>query len=117
MDGNTTILFIKALDCLSARSVVTAQNIANAGTPNYRPLRVSFEKALADAAVLGGGAIEAVSPQIDSIPLGARDGELRLDLELATASATAQRYNGLIDLLDRQLQLHHLAVSGQNRGG
>jgi flagellar basal-body rod protein FlgB len=114
MDSNTASLLIKALDCLSARSVATAQNIANAGTPGYRPLRVSFEQALADAAARGGEAIQAVSPQIDAIPAGARDGELRLDLELETASVTAQRYGGLINMLDRQLQLQNLAITGNS---
>ncbi len=114
MDSNTAGLVIKVLDCLSARSVATAQNIANAGTPGYRPLRVSFEQALADAAARGDAAVQSVSPQIDSIPAGARDGELRLDLELATATATTQRYGGLIDVLDRQLQLQTLAITGSS---
>jgi flagellar basal-body rod protein FlgB len=112
MDSDTAVLLIKALDCLSVRSVATAQNIANAGTAGYRPLRVSFERALADAAALGNAAVQSVSPQIDAIPVGARDGELRLDMELATASATTHRYGGLINVLDRQLQLHSLAISG-----
>ena len=114
---STAILVIKALDCLSTRSVVTAQNIANANTAAYRPLRVSFEQALAEAAGRGDTAIQEVSPQVDTIPAGARDGELRLDLELATATATAQRYGGLIEMLGRQLQLQNLAISGSNGGG
>jgi flagellar basal-body rod protein FlgB len=114
MDSNSADLLVKVLDCLSARSVATAQNIANAGTPGYRPLRVSFEQALADAAARGGAAVETVSPQIDAVPVGARDGELRLDLELATAASTAQRYGGLIDVLDRQLQLQALAITGSS---
>ncbi|HJT42313.1 MAG TPA: flagellar basal body protein [Rhizomicrobium sp.] len=114
MDSTTATLLIKALDGLSARSVATAQNIANANTPGYRPLRVSFEQVLADAAQRGAGAVQAVSPQIDSIPAGARDGELRLDLELATASATTQRYGGLIEVLDRQLRLQALAITGSS---
>lgn len=116
MDITTATLLIKALDGLSARSVATAQNIANANTPGYRPLRVSFEKVLADAAQQGAGAVQAVSPQIDAIPAGARDGELRLDLELATASATTQRYGGLIEVLDRQLRLQSLAITGSSGG-
>jgi flagellar basal-body rod protein FlgB len=111
MDSNTAILLIKALDGLSVRSAATAQNIANANTPDYRPLRVSFERALADAAARGEP-VETVKPQVESIPVGARDGELRIDLELATAAATAGRYNALIEMLDRQLQLHALAVAG-----
>jgi flagellar basal-body rod protein FlgB len=115
MNSGTAILLIKALDCLSTRSVATAQNIANANTPGYRPLRVSFEQALADAAGRGDAAVQSVSPQVDAIPAGARDGELRLDLELATASVTTQRYGGLIEVFDRQLQLQNMAIMGSGR--
>ena len=114
MENSTAILLIKALDCLSARSVVTAENIANANTPNYRPLRLSFEKALADAAGKGDEAVSQVTPQVERIPAGTRDSELRLDLEMATASSTAGRYGALIELLNRQLQLDALAMTGNS---
>jgi flagellar basal-body rod protein FlgB len=114
MDTGLGTLIVKALDCLSARSVVTAQNIANASTPGYRPLRVSFEQALADAAQRGDSAVRDVTPQVDAVPIDARGGELRLDLELATATVTTQRYGGLINVLDRQLQLESLAITGNN---
>lgn len=116
MDADTAILLIKALDGLSARSVATAQNIANANTPGYRPLRVSFEQALAAADAGGTATVRALAPAAESIPFGARDGELRLDMELATASATAQRYGALVDVLDRQLQLQSLAITGTMGG-
>jgi flagellar basal-body rod protein FlgB len=116
MVSSAEVLVVKVLDCLSARSVATAQNIANASTPGYRPLRVSFEQALVDAAARGDAAVENVTPQIDNIPFAARDGQLRPDLELATASTTFQRYGGMIEVLDRQLQLQELAITG-NSGG
>lgn len=114
MDNSLGTLIIKALDGLSARSVATAQNIANVNTVGYRPLRVSFEKALATAAVQGDAAVRALTPEVEAAPAGARDGEPRLDLELATARITAQRYDGLVDVLDRQLQLQSLAITGSN---
>jgi hypothetical protein len=33
---------------------------------------------------------------------------------LETAAVTAQRYGGLIDVLDRQLQLQSLAITGNS---
>lgn len=113
---DTAILLIKELDGLSARAVATAQNIANANTPGYRPLRVSFEQALATADADGSANAATPPVLVDSIPFGARDGELRLDMELATASATAQRYGALVDVLDRQLQLQSLAITGTMGG-
>src|ERR1700743_1660349 len=112
MDATTAVLMIKALDGLSARSVATAENLANASTPGYRPLRVSFEQALADAAAKGDAAVRAVTPQVSQAPAGGPDGELRLDLEMAPATATANRYGALIEVLDRELQLQSLAITG-----
>lgn len=111
MDSANSTLVLKALDCLSARATVTAQNIANANTPNYRPLRLSFEQALKNAAALGEQAVQQVSPAIERTNASG-NGELRLDLELAAASGTATRYGALIDVLDRTFQLNSLAITG-----
>lgn len=102
-------LIVKALDGLSARQLATAENIANAGSPGFRPLRVTFEQALAAAAPRGEAAIRAVAPRIE----GAAPGEpVRVDLELATASQTALRYAALSELLSRRMQLEAIAVTG-----
>lgn len=105
----TSSLIVRTLDGLSTRQAVTAENIANANSPNFRPLRVTFEDALAAAARRGDGSLQTVQPHIAGAPPGER---LRLDLELATASATALRYAALTDLLSRQLQMETLAITG-----
>lgn len=105
----TSALIVKALDGLSARAVATAENIANANSPGFRPLRVTFEDALAAAAGGGEGSIRAVRPRT----AGALTAEpVRIDLELATASATALRYSALTELLGRQMQIESLAITG-----
>ena len=109
MDPISSATIIKALDGLSARAVATAENIANAGSPNFRPLRVSFEAALASAAREGRGSIETVRPLIHSDPAA---GGVRVDMELAAAAQTSSRYAALVDLLGRQMQLESLAISG-----
>ena len=105
-------LILKALDALSLRATVTAQNIANANSPGYRPLNVSFEDALRKAAAEGPDAVAAVQPQIALAIDYQGSTALRLDLELATATATSGRYGALAELLNRQLQLQALAASG-----
>lgn len=112
MDPVTSILIAKALDGLHARQKVTAENIANAGTPDYRPLAVSFEDNLKTAADKGAAAIAAVEPRTHLAPAAAIAGELRLDLEIATAAQTSMRYGALIDLLGRQMALHRAVVAG-----
>jgi flagellar basal-body rod protein FlgB len=106
----TSALLIKALDGLSARAAATAENIANASSPGFRPMRVSFEDALAAAARSGDRrALEAVQPRFaDALSAD----PVRVDLELATASATALRYSALTELLGRQLQIETIAITG-----
>ncbi len=112
METASASLILKALDGLSMRATVTAQNIANANTPNYRPLKVTFEEALRNAMSKGSDEVATVMPQI--VPaIDERGGsDLRVDLELATAQSTAGRYGTLVELLNRQLQLEALAHSG-----
>jgi len=114
MEGSTALLALKALDCLSARAEVTAENIANASTRDYRPLRLDFENTLKAAARQGNDQINAVVPEITRLATSNPGAELRLDLELATASTTAMRYAALIDVLSRQMQLASLAAGGNN---
>lgn len=111
MDPISATLVIKALDGLSTRQQVTAHNIANASTPGYRPLRVTFETALARAAASGDVADVRAQVEPDPAFAGVSDG-LRLDLELANSAQTASRYAALVDVLSRQLQLQSLAVTG-----
>lgn len=112
MDPTSSIMITKALDGLWMRSLATAQNVANANSPGYRPVRVSFEEALQSAARQGPEALRAVTPKIGHAPAGTAGTEIRLDLELATASETGMRYAALLDLLGRQMQISHLVVRG-----
>lgn len=107
MDALSLAIVEKALDGLNQRYLYTAQNIANASTPDYRPLRVSFEAALSEAATRGPEAVANVTPVVSTED--APDG-LRLDLELASASQTAGRYRALLELLGRQMALHRAAL-------
>jgi flagellar basal-body rod protein FlgB len=75
-------------------------------------MRVSFEAALKDAAALGDDAVRQITPSATQAVAGTPDAELRPDLEMSTASATALRYGALIALLNRQVQLDSLAMTG-----
>ena len=114
MAADSTVIMLKALDALAARATISAQNIANAGSPNYRPARLSFEQALRDAAALGNEAVAAVTPHTERLSLDEPGARQRLDLELATASTTALRYGALITMLGRQMQIESLAVAGNS---
>ena len=112
MESISTALIAKALDGLTARYQATAQNIANANSPNYRPIRVTFEDSLRSAATQGGGAIAGVEPKVELVPTPRIASEMRLDLEIANASRTAMRYGALLSILGRQMELARTIVSG-----
>jgi flagellar basal-body rod protein FlgB len=112
MSDLSTALIAKALDGLSLRSEAIAQNIANANSPGYRPVAVSFEASLRAAAAQGLDAVRNVTAEVTALPVDMTGGEVRLDLEMANASQTALRYSALVDVLSRQLQIHHAIVRG-----
>lgn len=111
MTDYTSLLALKALDGLHSRMIVTAENIANANTPNYRPLRLNFEGALKTAAEKDMASALKLEPTIERQSPNNPDG-MRLDLELATSASTSLRYSAIIDILNRHLRMHSLAVSG-----
>ncbi len=112
MDPITSALLLKSLDGLTMRAAANAQNIANAGTPGYRPVRVAFEDALKAAAREGPAALSAVRPSLEPDPTFQPGDAMRLDLEMAGAAATAGRYAALVELLNRHAQISALAVTG-----
>ena len=111
MDAVTAAVLMKSLDGLSMRAAANSQNIANAGTAGYRPVRVTFEAALAEAATRGPAAVAAVTPALSPDPAFLSGDALRLDLEMAEAVSTAGRYGALVELLNRQAQIAALSVS------
>ena len=110
MSALTSVMALKALDGLSTRAEVTAENIANANTAGYRPLKVSFEDSLSAASAQGDGAVNAVRPRIERDTSAAQSGGMRLDLQMATASITAARYAALIQILTLQMQQARTAL-------
>lgn len=112
MDALSSALLSRSLDGLALRFAYLSQNIANANTPNYAPVRVSFEDGLRAAMTHGADAVRASHPQLVSeAPMNGAQA-LRVDLELASASQTAMRYRALIDLLGRQFALERAAIVG-----
>lgn len=112
MSELSQILTIKAMDALVLRQTAIAQNIANSGSESYSVRSVDFEAALRNAAHDGPDAVRAFTATIDADGPALSGGEIRLDLEMQSASATAMRYAALSDLLGRQMQLARAAIRG-----
>lgn len=112
MPNVTQIAAVKAMDGLYMRASAIAENIANGNSATYRVKTVDFEKALKSAATGGLKSLEAFRPQMrQDGPVIAGD-DIRIDLEMASASATAVRYAALTDVLNRQMQIARLAIRG-----
>ncbi|MFC5475495.1 flagellar basal body rod protein FlgB [Paraherbaspirillum soli] len=109
----------KALDGLFMRQQAQVHNIANASSPGFRPVRVSFEDALQQAVALaesGNSAaaldkLAAAVPQMSAPSLAPGD-SFRLDLEVSKVNETSTQYSMLIGMLDRSNQLKQLAITG-----
>lgn len=112
MDKLSAVLIGKALDGLSVRATIIAQNIANANSATYSPKKVTFEDELRAAVRLGTDAVSNVEPQITVVDQKLTSSDMRLDLEMASASQTSMRYAALVDILNRQMQLTRLAIRG-----
>ena len=112
MSEVSQILVIKAMDALLQRQSAIAENIANANSEAYAVKSVDFEAELRAAAAQGPDAIRAFTAKVQSTGPMQRGDEIRLDLEMQSASATALRYAALSDLLGRQLQITRAAVRG-----
>lgn len=112
MTSISTILIAKALDGLTARQLATAQNIANANSEHYRPIRVTFEESLRAAAAQGSDAVARVQPKTEFAPMPRIASEMRLDLEIATASQTALRYGALISVLEARGGMMRAVIDG-----
>lgn len=80
-----------ALDALSLRQRVIANNIANVNTPDYQARKVAFEDALAAAVADGTGAVQA-SVGVSLEPTREDGNNVNLDTEVISNTDTTLRY-------------------------
>lgn len=105
-------LAVKAMDGLSMRQSAIAQNIANSNSETFAIRSVNFEEALREAAKDGPEAVRSMMIEMDQNTAQVPGGEIRLDLEMQSATSTAARYSALADLIGRQMQISRAAVRG-----
>jgi flagellar basal-body rod protein FlgB len=125
LESSTIGVVALALDAASLRHQAIASNIANAETPGYRPLKVSFEEQLsaARAAVRQDGSVDAdalksLRPVLESEPLSA-PGEagsvVALDQQVAKLSENAVQYQALLRALNKQFSIIATAITEGKR--
>ena len=122
IDSNTSALLSLALDAAGMRQQAIAHNIANANTPGYQRIGVSFEQRLA---ALADGAGNIAAPSLASLaelrpsfeyaaPLAAGcAGELVLGL--GRLSENTLHHQALLKALNKHLSLMSIAINEGKR--
>lgn len=125
----TTRMLESALDGLGLRQQVVGHNIANAETPGYQALAVSFEGQLDKAIKNAGlplnathaGHLAAPASQTDEARIVMRPGgaarldgnNVDIDSEMSLLAETSIRYQSLTQLVSRKLALLKTIASGR----
>ncbi len=123
----------KGLDGANLRHTVISNNLANAETPNFKRVQVSFENEL-KLALSGSNGLEGVITNKKHIPINSRPLEevkprlyntreqsLRNDknnvdvnIEMAEMSANTVQFNALITLLTRKISMLKMAMRNRS---
>lgn len=123
LTGITGTVVEYALDGLALRHTAIAANIANANTPGYRPLQVSFEGQLASVAAQinngGGGDVPLSSlpaPQVATMPpIAQGQGRQVLEGEIINLNRNVMQYQALIRGLDKYTAMLSTAINEGRR--
>jgi len=116
--SSTTSLLSLALDAAGMRQQAIAHNIANANTPGYQRLSVSFESRLAELSRSPGGTAPSLAGLGDFRPAFelAGDGEpVALDMEVAALSENTLHQQALLKALNKHFALLGTAINEGKR--
>jgi flagellar basal-body rod protein FlgB len=105
----------RALEGSSLRQQAIAQNIANVNTPGYRRQDVDFASALHAAWDRGAGAVESVSPavQTDQSAVMRADGSsVDIDTEAASQSKNGLQYEAISSVMKARVSILRSAIGG-----
>jgi flagellar basal-body rod protein FlgB len=118
IEAVTTAALSAALETASRRQSAIAQNIANANSEGYVPLRLSFDAHLADAQAtlqekgrLDPDAVESLRAEAESVTGAA----VRADDEMADLARNAVHFQALLQGLSRHLGLLAMAAADGRR--
>jgi flagellar basal-body rod protein FlgB len=120
IDQSTVGLVSMALDATTLRQQAIAQNIANANTPGYQRVGVSFESHLG---ALRNTVRQAGTPSLASLRdfrpamelVGAPGDPVSLDMEVAALSENTLQQQALLKVLNKHLGLLSTAINEGKR--
>jgi flagellar basal-body rod protein FlgB len=117
-DSVTVSLMRLALDAASLNQQAIANNIANAHSPGYVPMRVRFDAQMANvrSSVRRGeevkpAQLKGIQPTLERmVDADTRTGVAGLDMETARLSENAVHYQALLKALDKHLSIIGSAI-------
>jgi flagellar basal-body rod protein FlgB len=110
LDDVASVTLSTALSALAARQRVSADNIANIETPNFRAGQVSFEDSLRQAVAAGDPSQAGVSVSPTNDPAGINGNNVNLDTETLSNVDTVLRYQFASQSVDNEFSLVQSAM-------
>ena len=110
MIDSTGSALYAALNGLSARQRVIANNVANVETPGYIAGRVSFEDSLREAIAGGDAGTTSVSTRSSADPVNINGNNVSLDNEVVSLTETDLSYQLMIQALNHRFGLLRTAI-------
>ena len=112
LDDVASVTLSTALSALAARQRVSANNIANLETPNFRAGQVSFEDNLRRAVEAGEPAQAAIALTASTAPAGINGNNVSLDTETLIDEKTALQYQLLSGAMSSKFGLIDTVLKG-----
>ena len=112
LDDVASVTLSTALSALAARQRVSADNIANIETPNFRAGQVSFEDSLRQAVAAGDPSQAGVSISPTNDPAGINGNNVNLDTETLTDQKTSLQYQLLSGAMSAKFSLIDTVLKG-----
>jgi len=122
IDKLTLGLVNMALNAASMRHTTIANNIANAGTEGYQPVRVNFEEQLgalgaSSTARISESTLAGVRPFVEPAPVpGNKTGAaVMVDMEMVRLAQNTLLYQAILGGLGKKLAIVSAAITGGRR--
>ena len=112
IDDIASVTLATALSGLAARQRVSANNIANIETPNFKAQQVDFESSLRQAISSGDPSQASLTETSQNGPVSANGNNVNLDTETVTDEKTQLQYQLLSGALTAKYNLLQTVIKG-----
>jgi flagellar basal-body rod protein FlgB len=112
LDDLASVTLTTALSGLSAQQRISANNIANIETPNYKAQQADFESSLRAAVAAGDPAAAQVSVTSTDGPVSANGNNVSLDTETVNAEKNTLQYQLLSGAITAKFGLLETVIKG-----